>query len=651
MAKSGIMLISIIFIAMLLLANFIVYSETLLDSECYTYKIYIPAISERGFGEAVETNIIVIKNGGELHVVGASSVGLDTLLSLLIAYIYSYNLNTSFFRNYTIYIILPSETTSVKGPSAGALLYYIFTSLSLRNYVPINISGTGALNLDGTVENVGGVPEKIRALESVGVIKSVFIPSSTAIYYEKSLSRVNVYISPVSSIIDLARIYGIYSYTNATYIKPYLRKIYTDYIKNIKNLSIKTYEYEKKLLDLYTYAKNIASSKGIHFSYDTQLLENIYRDLPKNDTYSYARINTLFLLIINSYRDLLTQLYYIDKDLYSELINDLINRTEISRLLISKFVLETRKILEPDLIILYIIFLRRSLDLLDLYEKNGGFREKIINISDLVYAYARSISLEYWYNLINEYTDYYKNLSLYSTDQDIKDLYALKETVNKIYGILNISYMLREEHNLFNKILNFTYIGSSELSEYDKFFIKLLIDLVILENLFENYSYNLRSSSIITAYLSSGTEGLERLFSYYNYLASAENFINIFSPIFLRNMFIYSINVLLSYYFANTTVYFSAIRVLAEVESLIFVLMLLLHPEEVPSIHVETKLSLSTLSCLETQRINKSALQTFPEGNQLLSAKGWISLSILFVVVIGSVFILILSRNLMPIRD
>ncbi len=643
MIKSSVMPISIIAIVILLLANSIVYSETFPDSKCYTYKIYIPAVSERGFGEAVEANIMAVRDGEEIHIVGVSSVGLDTLLSLLVAYTYSHNLNTSYFRNHSIYIILPSGTTSVRGPSAGALLYFVFASMSLRNYVPINVSGTGALNLDGTVENVGGVPEKIRALESIGVIKSIFIPSSTAIYYERSLSRYNVNISSVSSITDLAKIYSIYEYINRTYTKLYPEKIYVDYNRN---LSAKISEHEMKLLDLYMYAKKIASSKNIYFSYETQLLENIYRDLPKNNTYSYARINILFLLIINSYRELLTRLYHVDKDLYNELINNLTSKIENSRSLLYRFVLEDKKVLKPDLITLYTIFIKRSLDLIDLYERNNGFREDIVNISDLVYAYARSLSLYYWYDLIDEYANYYKNSSLYSNDQGIRDLYMLKETIVKIYRILNISYMLGDEDTLFYKILSFTYIEPSELSEYNRLFTKLIIDLVVLENLIENYSYNLRSSSIITAFSSSGTDGLKKLYSYYNYFASAENFISIFSPIFLWNMFIYSKYILLSYDLANTTIYLSAIRVLAEIESLIFILMLLLHPEKIPNVYIETKLSLEALNCLETQKISGNIPQIPSSPGLLTPAKNWISLSLIFLVVIGSLFVFILSRNL-----
>ncbi|MGC9009861.1 MAG: S16 family serine protease [Sulfolobales archaeon] len=643
MIKLGINPILIVAIVILSLANSIVYSETSLDDKCYMHKIYIPAVSERGFGEAVETNIIAVRDGGEIHIVGVSSVGLDTLLSLLVAYTYSYNLNTSYFKNHSIYIILPSGTTSVKGPSAGALLYFVFASMALKNYVPINVSGTGALNLDGTVENVGGVPEKIRALESIGVIKSIFIPSSTAIYYERSLSRYNMNISSVSSITDLAKIYGVYKDINRTYVKLYPEKIYADYTRN---LSIKISEHEMKLLNLYIYAKKIASSKNIYFSYDTQLLENIYMDLPKNNTYSYARINILFLLIINSYRELLTRLYYVDKDLYNELVNNLVNEIESSRSLLHRFVLEDRKVLKPDLIILYIIFIKRSLDLIDLYEKNNGFREDIINISDLVYAYARSLSLDYWYDLIDEYTNYYKNSSLFSNDHWIRDLYMLKETIVKIYKILNISYMLGEGNTLFYKILSFTLIDPSELSEYNRLFTKLIIDLVVLENLIENYSYNLRSSSIITTYLSSGAEGLKKLFNYYNYFASAENFISIFSPIFLWNMFTYSKYIFLSYDLANTTIYSSAIRVLAEIESLIFIIMLLLHPEKIPNIYIETKLSLETLNCLGTQKISGNLPQIPSSLGLLKSAKNWINLSLIFVVIIGSLFMFILSRNL-----
>ena len=641
--RIGVLLKSLLLILILVspLTYLLVYSETSSDNNCYIYKIYIPAVSERGFGESVETNILVIKGGGEIHIVGTSAIGLDTLISLLIAYIYSYDINSSFFKNYSIYMILPSGTTSVKGPSAGAYLTYVLTSISLRGYVPLNISGTGAINLDGTIENVGGVPEKIRALENTGVIRNIIIPSSTAIYYEKSLSRVNLNITPVSNIIDLLTSYGINgNITKIIYTKLNYEENDTDYLQNI---SYDYSNYEKELLDAYNFIKSIAYSRNLSLSYETRFLESTYMNLPREDSYSYARINTLFLMILSGYREVLSQLSYVDRDLYNEIVSDLIKEIEDSKMLLSRFILDTRKILEPKLITLYIIFIKRSLDLVDLYERNNGFRNNVINTSDLVYAYARSLSLRYWYDLIERYTQYYSNITHPFMRWGINDL---RDSIDKVYKFLNSSGSLKENNKLIDKLINFTNINRSIISQYDYLFIKLIINLVYLNELFENYSYSLRYSSISAVYLSSGDNGLERLFRQYNYLSSAEYFSEIFSPTYLRNMFTYSLYTLSNSSFYNTTIITSTMRVLAEAESLVFVLRILLNPESIPNIYLEPKLSLDTYGCIGSQSIKPGSTLTFPGLNRSFLEKELINLIILIVVSIGSIVILVLSRDL-----
>jgi predicted S18 family serine protease len=117
----------------------------------------IPAVeSQSGRGSTVRVTICVSPGSGYIRIYGVDRVESDTIVIIFAAYI----LAQIYSRQEIIYlrslIYFGRNVEDISGPSAGALLTYAFYSILERNRIGPEISGTGAINIDGSVEAVGG---------------------------------------------------------------------------------------------------------------------------------------------------------------------------------------------------------------------------------------------------------------------------------------------------------------------------------------------------------------------------------------------------------------------------------------------------------------------------------------------------------------
>ena len=78
-----------------------------------------------------------------------------------------------------LHIHVPDGATPKDGPSAGITLTTALSSLLTGIAVPPNIAMTGEVSLQGDVNPIGGLPEKLMAAQRAGV-KRVFIPAENA---------------------------------------------------------------------------------------------------------------------------------------------------------------------------------------------------------------------------------------------------------------------------------------------------------------------------------------------------------------------------------------------------------------------------------------------------------------------------------------
>lgn len=74
-----------------------------------------------------------------------------------------------------LHIHVPDGATPKDGPSAGVTLTTALSSLLTGNAVDPHIAMTGEVSLQGRVNPIGGLPEKLMAAQRAGVTK-VFIP-------------------------------------------------------------------------------------------------------------------------------------------------------------------------------------------------------------------------------------------------------------------------------------------------------------------------------------------------------------------------------------------------------------------------------------------------------------------------------------------
>ncbi len=74
-----------------------------------------------------------------------------------------------------IHIHVPDGATPKDGPSAGITLTTALASLFTGIPVPPTVAMTGEVSLQGNVNPIGGLPEKLMAAQRSGV-KKVFIP-------------------------------------------------------------------------------------------------------------------------------------------------------------------------------------------------------------------------------------------------------------------------------------------------------------------------------------------------------------------------------------------------------------------------------------------------------------------------------------------
>jgi len=472
---------------------------------CLTYSIYIPAVSERGGGEMVKINVLSVANEKNLSIIGVEEIGLDTLISLLVAYITAERTVNPDLGNYGIYMIFPSQTRSVRGPSAGLMFFYIFSNIGKEIYE--NISGTGALNLDGVIESIGGVYEKISAAKSLGVIKIFYVPSSN--YLAEDLYKTSwrdIKLIPVSSIEGFSgyhdHIYTNYSDKNL-YQDPMMKenihmiqKIYEQHIRN---------EFIKGLETAQLY--NITLARDIYYMYD------LYESMPKDDELFLARTNILYLNSINLYSYILAYLYNYNKDLYNKLSNQMISYIRESLRKIEQNInkIDISILRSKDLMNIYLLYLTRVYDLIKIYRDNRNFSD-IYDYNDLSRAYMRSISLDLWNDLLNLYLERYVSYK-YNITEESSYIEDYKKKIDLMFTFLNISH--REGYEYYNLLRRYLIINGSE--EKIKF-LKVVSEIMYLKDLFYNYSYTLRYSSLINVYTSSGVSGLKKLYYDLDYI-------------------------------------------------------------------------------------------------------------------------------------
>ncbi|MDD6155017.1 MAG: endopeptidase La [Eubacteriales bacterium] len=107
-------------------------------------------------------------------------------------------------ENYDIHIHVPDGATPKDGPSAGITITTALASLVTGIPVDPHVAMTGEVSLQGSVNPIGGLPEKLMAAQRAGV-KLAFIPQDNVDDLEDVAQEVkdNLEIVPVSAVSDV----------------------------------------------------------------------------------------------------------------------------------------------------------------------------------------------------------------------------------------------------------------------------------------------------------------------------------------------------------------------------------------------------------------------------------------------------------------
>ena len=109
-----------------------------------------------------------------------------------------------------LHIHVPDGATPKDGPSAGITLTTALASLVTGVPVPPNVAMTGEVSLQGDVNPIGGLPEKLMAAQRSGV-KRVFIPKDNVDDLKDVAAEIPdaIEIVPVSSVYEVLSALGI----------------------------------------------------------------------------------------------------------------------------------------------------------------------------------------------------------------------------------------------------------------------------------------------------------------------------------------------------------------------------------------------------------------------------------------------------------
>ncbi len=159
--------------------------------------LYIETLFTKGKGEILITGQLgdVMKESARIAVTLVKSLFPD---------------KSEIFEENDLHIHVPDGATPKDGPSAGITLTTALSSLVTGIPVPPNIGMTGEVSLQGGVNPIGGLPEKLLAAQRAGV-KQVFIPADNVddLRDVPEEVRENLEITPVEEAVQVLRSLGI----------------------------------------------------------------------------------------------------------------------------------------------------------------------------------------------------------------------------------------------------------------------------------------------------------------------------------------------------------------------------------------------------------------------------------------------------------
>ncbi len=131
-------------------------------------------------GEILYIETMLTRGSGKLQVTGQLGDVMKESALIAVSLVKSlYPGKAALFEENDLHIHVPDGATPKDGPSAGITLTTALASLVTGRAVPPDVAMTGEVSLQGGVNPIGGLPEKLMAAHRAGV-KKVWIPFDNA---------------------------------------------------------------------------------------------------------------------------------------------------------------------------------------------------------------------------------------------------------------------------------------------------------------------------------------------------------------------------------------------------------------------------------------------------------------------------------------
>jgi ATP-dependent Lon protease len=162
-------------------------------------------------GEILYIETMMTKGSGRVTITGQLGDVMKESAQIAVSLVKSlFPDKADLFKDNDLHIHVPDGATPKDGPSAGVTLTTALASLVTGTPVSPQIAMTGEVSLQGNVNPIGGLPEKLMAAHRAGV-KTVFIPSEN----EEDLRdvaeevRKDLHIIPVSTVDEIMMHAGV----------------------------------------------------------------------------------------------------------------------------------------------------------------------------------------------------------------------------------------------------------------------------------------------------------------------------------------------------------------------------------------------------------------------------------------------------------
>ncbi len=428
----------------------------------------VPAVeSQSGRGSAVRVTICVSSGSGVIRIYGVDRIERDTMVSIFTAYLLAQIYSGKSFSGSDLSIYFGRSVEDVSGPSAGALLTYAFYNILARGEIRPRISGTGAINLDGSVEAVGGVPQKLSALKSLGY-RSVFLPAISHIQYSQAISTrfSDLSITPLggieallnistgaeaqppksSSLEDIERV----SKTHVEMLRNTVSSLVEIYMSRVADRGSQSYREASALLNIASKAQPPEGYPSINLYY--LALVSIVQGIVQGDLRGYGA-----MLI-----DRAVELYNRSIGVLKEIFSDIPRNQGMDRYIV------------------YMLLIERALDLIGYSNtvKNyisSGDRNVLAPVAG--HIYGRALSITYWADILG-------NLTKSGGNESLKNIYVSSQRLLETLGIANQSQSI------------YTALANSLGRDVDLEGLRMLIPAYTLYSYLRNYSTSIRASTI-----------------------------------------------------------------------------------------------------------------------------------------------------------